>query len=142
MDAIQHEIQCNFTRPCPFQMHSQLLRLDAKFAVFYTLSNLTATSILLSPIFVDGILRVKAFDGSIMRRLMLPKQKAREHSNCVAVQACIQSDCSATIIRTYYKNARAEVDVHTTLSERYTVDDDRSTQLARRCNGVCEDENN
>jgi hypothetical protein len=110
-------------------MHSQLLRLSARFAMFCRLSNLTAPSILLSPIFVDGVLRVKALNGSMMRRLMLPKQKARGHSNCVAVQACIQLDCSTTIISTYQKNALTEVGLYITLSERYTVEDDRSTQL-------------
>jgi hypothetical protein len=67
--------------------------------------------------FVDGILRFKALKGSMMRRLMLPKQKAREHNNCVAVHACIQSDCSTKITSTYYENALAELGVYVTLSE-------------------------
>jgi hypothetical protein len=72
---------------------------------------------------------MRALNGSMMRRLMLPKQKVRGHSNCVAVQACIQSDCSTTIISTYQKDALTESGVYITLSERYTVDGDRSTQL-------------
>jgi hypothetical protein len=79
--------------------------------------------------FVDGILRFKALNGSMMRRLMLPKKKARGHSNCVAGQACIKSDCSTKITSTYYENALAELGVYFTLSERCTIDDERSKQL-------------
>jgi hypothetical protein len=78
--------------------------LRAKFAMFYRLSNLIAPSILRSPTFVDRTLRVRSLIGFMIRRFIPAKQKARRHSNCVAVQACPQSDCPTKMIRTYQKN--------------------------------------
>lgn len=56
-------------------------------------------------------------------------QKAKGHSNCVAVQAYPQLDCTIKMIKTYQQDSLADTGVYFALGERYTVNDDRSTQL-------------
>jgi propanediol dehydratase small subunit len=75
-------------------------------------------------------LRISALKSSMIRRLMPAKQKATQHSNCVTVQAYPLLDCFAKMIETYQKKTLAEACLYFALGERYTVNDDCSTQLA------------